>query len=83
MLSKPIVALHVMNFSSCRNYWGGGGKTICLPPQYFNGGRLPPPPPRIDASVLIVNVSLELNEVESRFEFGLNLNMDLNHDKGL
>ena len=33
-----------MNFSSCRNYWGGGGKTICLPPQYFHWGRLPPPP---------------------------------------
>ena len=39
-----------MNFSSCRNYWGG--KTICLPPQYFHWwGDCPPCPPRIDASV--------------------------------
>ena len=28
---KPVLALHIMNFSSCRNYWGGG-KT------YFHGG---------------------------------------------
>ena len=33
MLFKPILALHIMNFSSCQNYWGGGGKTICFPPQ--------------------------------------------------
>ena len=39
MLFKPILALNIINFSSCRNYLGGGGgKTICLPP-------------RIDASV--------------------------------
>ena len=37
MIFKPILVLH-MNFSSCRNYWGGGGKTICLLPQYFHWG---------------------------------------------
>ena len=38
VLFKPILALHIINFSSCQNYWGGGGKTICLPPQYFHSG---------------------------------------------
>ena len=32
VLFKPILALHIINFSSCRNYWGGGVKTICPPP---------------------------------------------------
>ena len=55
MLFITILALHIINFWRCRNYWwGGGGKTICFPPpQYFHGGRgaAPPPrPPRIDAS---------------------------------
>ena len=50
VLFKPILALHITNFSSCRNYWGGGGKSICLPPNIFMGVRLPPQPPRIDAS---------------------------------
>ena len=47
VLFKPILALHIINFSSCRNYWGGGGKTICLPPpNIFIGGRLAPQPPQ-------------------------------------
>ena len=40
VLFDPILALHIINFSSCRNYWGGGGgakRYVC-------------PPPRIDAS---------------------------------
>ena len=51
VLFKPILALHITHFSSCRNYWGGG-KSICLPPNIFMGAQLPqpPPPPRIDAS---------------------------------
>ena len=50
---QPILALHIMNFSSCQNYWGGGANTICLPPPphistypYFcrvHLGVLPPP----------------------------------------
>ena len=52
VLFNPILALHIMNFSSCRNYWGGGGKTICLPPQSFHGGGGGGdcPPPKNDAS---------------------------------
>ena len=48
VLFKPILGLDIMNFSSCRNNWGGGGtakRYVCpniKPP--------PPPPPRIDAS---------------------------------
>ena len=50
VLFKPILALNVINFSSCQNYWGGA-KTICLPPNIFIGGgggaiALPPPPPQ-------------------------------------
>ena len=68
MLLKPFLALHIMNFSSCRNYWGG--KTICFPPppQYFHwgggGGRLPPPP-RIDASVAQGVIVLDLMTVQA------------------
>ena len=43
VLFKPILALHITNFSSCRNYWRG--QSICLPPNIFMGARLPPPPP--------------------------------------
>ena len=51
---KPILALHIVNFSSCQNYWrGGGGKRSppphistlflsvqlgVLPPQYQKAG---------------------------------------------
>ena len=49
MLFKPILALHIMNFSSCRNYWGGGGQNAMFTPQYFHWGATAPPP-RIDAS---------------------------------
>ena len=45
VLFKPILALHIINFSSCRNYWGGGGGNDMFAPQYFNWGRLPPQPP--------------------------------------
>ena len=32
---QPILALHIMNFSSCQNYWGGGAKRyVCPPPPY-------------------------------------------------
>ena len=56
VLFEPILALHIINFSSWRNYWGGGGakRYVCPPPppQYFHGGggRLLPSSPRIDAS---------------------------------
>ena len=51
MILKPILALHIMNFSSCQNYWGGR-KTICLPPppNIFIGGVTAPPPQDLDAS---------------------------------
>ena len=32
---NPILALHIVNFSSCQNYWGGG-QTICLPPPHIS-----------------------------------------------
>ena len=53
VLFKPIFALHIINFSSCRNYWGGGGQNDMFAPQYFHwraAAPPPPPPPRIDAS---------------------------------
>ena len=41
---KPILALHI-NFSSCRNYWGGGGQNDIFAPKYFHsGGGCPPAP---------------------------------------
>ena len=44
VLFKPILALQIINFSSCRNYWGGND--VCPPPpQYFHsGGGCPQPP---------------------------------------
>ena len=56
VLFKPILALHIINFSSCRNNWGGGAQNDISPNILMGGGgggRLPPappPPPRIDAS---------------------------------
>ena len=46
MLFQPILALHIINFSSCQNYWGGGGakRYICLP-IFSLGVTAPPPPP--------------------------------------
>ena len=35
---KPILALHIINFSSCRK------KRYVCSPQYFHGGDCPPPP---------------------------------------
>ena len=53
VLFKPILAWHIMNFSSCRNYWRGGGQNDMFTTPIFSWGRLPPPPlpPRIDATV--------------------------------
>ena len=45
VLVIPILALHIINFSSCRNYWGQNDVCPCLPPQYFQESGLPPPPP--------------------------------------
>ena len=58
MLFNPILALHIINFSSCLKYWGGGGGTryVCPPKNiyiyfFFHRGATPPPPPLpIDAS---------------------------------
>ena len=33
MLFKPILALHIMDFSSCQNYWGGEND-VCPPPLF-------------------------------------------------
>ena len=46
VLFKPILALHIINFSSCRNYWGEGAKRyVCPPPpNIFMGGGAPRPP---------------------------------------
>ena len=44
---KPILALHIIHCSSCRNYWGGGGQNDMCAPKYFHWT------PRIDASVYI------------------------------
>ena len=56
VLFKPILALHIINFSSCPNYWGGGGRAkryVCPPPIFsWGGGDCAPPPLRIDASVV-------------------------------
>ena len=38
VLFEPILALHIINFSSWRNYWGGGGAKRYVCP--------PPPPPK-------------------------------------
>ena len=38
MLFKPIIALHMINFSSCRNYWGGGHNDMFAPPPIFSLG---------------------------------------------
>ena len=46
MLLKPMLALHIMNFSSCRNYWGGGAKRYVCHPNIFMGATAPPPPDR-------------------------------------
>ena len=44
---EPILALHIINFSSRRNYWGGGAKRYVCPPNIFmgGGGDCPPAPP--------------------------------------
>ena len=34
---------YIINFSSCRNYWGGGGGKRYVCPPIFSLGRLPPP----------------------------------------
>ena len=55
MLFKPILALLIIDFSRCRNYWGGGGgkaNDMFPPPKYFHWGATAPLPPRIDVSVL-------------------------------
>ena len=46
VLFKPIFALHIIKFSSCRNYWGGGQNNM-FAPQYFHWGAAAPatPPP--------------------------------------
>ena len=47
VLLKPILALHIINFSSCRNYCGGAKRYVCPPPpNIFMGGSRPPPPPQ-------------------------------------
>ena len=48
LLFKPILALHIMNISRCRNYWAGGGgggakRRVCHP-NIFMGSDCPPPP---------------------------------------
>ena len=45
VLFKPILALHIINFSSCRYYWRGGGQNDMFAPQYFHWGAAAPPPP--------------------------------------
>ena len=53
VLFEPILALHIINFSSLQNYWGGGKRYVCPPPpkkKFMGGGRLLPSSPRIDAS---------------------------------
>ena len=66
VLFKPILALHIINFSSCRNYWGGGGQNDMFPspPQYFHGGLSPP---KIDASAGIQSSSLLIDVQESQW----------------
>ena len=41
VLVIPILALHIINFSSCRNYWGQND--VC-PLNIFRGRTAPPPP---------------------------------------
>ena len=59
---KPILALHIINFSSCfSNYWwgeGGGAKRyVC--PQYFHWrGDCPPPPPPGSTPLLAWSMSV-------------------------
>ena len=49
VLFKPILSLHTINFSSCRNYWGGGrGQNDMFAPQYVHSGAAAPPPPPQD-----------------------------------
>ena len=51
LLFKHILALHnIINFSSCRNYWGSAKQCVCPAPSIFHSGAASPPPPRIDAS---------------------------------
>ena len=38
VLFKPILALHIINFSSCRNYWGGGQNDMFSPNIFIGGG---------------------------------------------
>ena len=46
VLFKPIFALHIIKFSSCRNYGGGGQNDMFAPPpKYFHWGAAAPPPP--------------------------------------
>ena len=42
---KPNLALHIMDFSSCRNYWGRGQNDMLATP-IFSWGRLPHPLPQ-------------------------------------
>ena len=68
MLFKPILALHIMNFSSSQNYW---------PLQYFHwGATAPPPPPRIDASANSVQ------NLESELDINIDLKKETLSGKG-
>ena len=60
VLFKPILALHI-KFSSCRNYWGGGGKNdmFAPPSQYFHWvGDCPPGSTPLDRRLCPHNVPI-------------------------
>ena len=75
---KPILALHIVNFSSCQNYWGGGGKRyVCPPPPYkyiiFVGtfGGLAPPPQYQKAGYASGQDSIVWNKIQAYYYVSL------------
>ena len=78
VLFTLILALHIINCSSCRNYWGGGGvgnDMFAPPPNIFirgggGGGSAPPPQDRRLCQQVEIN-KLIPHGVWVLFTFGL------------
>ena len=70
VLFRPIFALglHIVNFSSCQNYWGGGQNDVCPPPPIFSlGGDCPPPPQDRQLWVQIKKIKILLGAINTFF----------------